>query len=258
MKILMLTALASAAFPALAAAQDDRLWTNLAETRSFQGAPPQGDRRGRGGQVVEEYYTPRVRGSLSFWGRVSFPSETDVTTDGFTYGDFFDPGLGLSVEGDLLTFVTPHFGIGGYLTVGWDRFNGQTVDLLGGFVAKPGDMDLTSVIVGGKVMQRLTPFMTWEGRMGLGVVHYASVKWSGFDPTSTPQNFSNEELFRVINRAVGEIGGRVGFGNPYIEADVGIGVRVMGGAARGKDAGVAIDPDILTTFTLELGLTLRF
>jgi hypothetical protein len=68
--------------------------------------------------------------------------------------------------------------------------------------------------------------------------------------------------FRVatqsITRAVWEIGGRIGVGNQHIEADFGFGFRIMGGASRGRDVTNFIDPDILTTFMLELGVTVRF
>src|SRR5437762_2556356 len=199
-KTLFLAVLASAAFPSLAAAQDGpRMWSDLAESRalSLQQGGPEG--KGRGGQVVEEWYTPRVRASISFYGRVSFPSDTDVTVDGLWYSDFFNPGLGVSVEGDLLTYVTPHWGVGGYLSVGWDRFDGQRINFPSGDFSEANHMDLTTVIIGGKIVDHVAPFFTWEGRMGLGIVHYSSVEWSGID-TGVP--FSNEQLFRPISKAV--------------------------------------------------------
>lgn len=250
------TFLALAASPALAAAQDaPSLWADLQETRRSPAQMEPAGPRGKGGQVVEEWYTPRVRGSLSFFGRVSFPDDTEVTTDGLWYSDFFDPGLGLSVEGDLLTYVTPHWGVGGYLSVGWDRFGGNRIGFISGDEVKPDDMDLTTVLLGGKVVQRFSPFGVWEGRMGLGLVHYSPVNWSGID-TGVP--FNDEQLFKAINRVAFEIGGRIGFGNPHIQGDFGFGLRIMGGAARGEDVTNFIDPDILITFMLELGITLRF
>jgi hypothetical protein len=258
-KIAFLAALASAALSTLAAAQDGpRLWSDLAESRSFdwqQQGENQG--RGRGGQVVEEWYTPRVRASLAIYGRVSFPSDTDVTVDGLWYSDFFDPGLGLSVEGDLLSWINPGWGVGGYLSVGWDRFNGQRINFINGDFAEPDHMDLTSVIIGAKVIQRFSPFFGWDGHLGIGAVHYSSVKWSGFDIT-IPGPFTNEELFASTTTVVGEIAGRFIFGSPHVEGDFGFGVRIMGGPRRGRDVSSAIDPDILTTFMIELGLTVRF
>ncbi|HVR87503.1 MAG TPA: hypothetical protein VMU54_24470 [Planctomycetota bacterium] len=241
-------------FASLAAAQEsaDPVWTELGGTRAFPSVQEQG------GQVVEEWYSPTLRASLSVFGRVSFPSDTPVTSDGLWYSDFFSEGYGFSVEGDLLSFATPHWGAGGYLSIGWDRFKGQTLNFSNGDFVKPDDMDLTTVIVGGKIVQRVSPFVIWEGRMGLGLVHYSRVDWSGFDSNGIPPGpFSNEELFRPINRGVFEIGGRVGVGSRQVQADFGFGFRYMGGAARGKDVSNVVDPDVLYTFMLELGLTIR-
>ena len=234
-----------------AAAQDDArtLWADLGATRPFATLQEQG------GQVTEEWYSPRLRASLSVFGRVSFPGDTDVTIDGLWYSDFFDVGWGVTVEGDLLSFVTPHWGVGGYLSVGWDTFSGNTLHFANGDSVNVDNMDLTTVIVGVKVVQRASPFVLWEGHMGVGVVHYDKVEWSGID-TGVP--FSNEELFRPITRGVFEIGARIGAGNRNVQADFGFGFRYMGGAARGKDVTNFVDPDLLFTFMLELGLTIRF
>ena len=40
-------------------------------------------------------------------------------------------------------------------------------------------MDQTSIIVGGKFQQQFSPWGVWEGRLGVGWLHYSSVKWSG-------------------------------------------------------------------------------
>lgn len=248
--ILALAALAS--MSSFAAAQDARtLWSDSAPALFQDERGP----RGKGGQVVEEWYTPNTKASLSFYGRVSFLSDTDVTIDHLWYTDFFDPGWGLSVEADLLTFVAPYWGIGGYVSYNWDRFDGQRITFISGDSAEPDPMTLNSVFVGAKVLQKLSPWVSWEGRMGLGLVTYSHVEWSGVD-TGVP--FSNEELFQRITRGAFEIGGRIGVGSPNVQADFGFGVRIMGGASRGRNVTDAIDPDFLTTFMLELGLSLRF
>lgn len=234
-----------------AAAQDDAqtLWADLGATRPLVALQEQG------GQVVEEWYTPKLRASLSVLGRVSFPSSTEVTIDGLWYSDFFDVGWGISVEADLLSFVTPHWAVGGYLSVGWDTFEGNTLHFFNGDFVNVDNMDQTMVIVGGKILQRVSPFVLWEGRLGVGLVHYASTDWSGVDQGVA---FSNEQLFKPINRAVFELAGRLYAGNRNLQGDFGFGFRYMGGAARGKDVSNFVDPDVLFTFMLELGLTVRF
>jgi hypothetical protein len=161
----------------------------------------------------------------------------------------------VTAELDVLTFVTPHIGIGPYVSYNWDHFDGNTVGFISGDSATPDDMTLNSIFAGAKIVQRISPFVTWQGRMGLGVVTYSSVDWSGVD-TGVP--FGGEELFQRITRGAFEIGGRIGVGSRHIEADFGFAVRIMGGASRGRDVTDAIDPEILTTFLLELGLTIRF
>lgn len=255
---LILALVAFAAAPSLAFAQDARtLWADPSPAVQQDERAP----RGRGGQVTEEWYSPSTRGSLSFYGRVSFPSDTDVTIDHLWYSDFFDPGYGLTVEADLLTFVAPHWGVGPYVSYNWDRFDGNRLDFGGGDFAEADQMTLNSVFAGGKVLQRLSPWVTWEGRMGLGIVTYSHVEWFGFDsnpPPGKPPGPFREELLQRITRAAFEIGGRIGVGSPHVQAEFGFGVRIMGGASRGRDASDFVDPDILTTFMLELGLSLRF
>jgi len=256
--IAFLATLTSAALSSLAAAQDGpRLWTDLAESRALEFQQQGPDGRGRGGQVVEEWYTPQLRASLAIYGRVSFPDNSNVTDDGLWYSDFFKPGWGLSLEGDLLSYISPGWGVGGYLSVNWDRFDGQQVNFINGDFAQPDHMDITSVIVGGKVVQRFSPFFGWEGHMGIGVEHYASVHWSGFDIT-IPGPFTHEELFAATTSVMGEIAGRFIFGSPRIEGDLGFGIRIWAPPNRGRDVTNAINPDVWTSFMIELGLTFRF
>ena len=248
--LLFIGALSSAA-----AAQDSAevLWADLAGTRALSSVQETSGQAG--GQVSEEWYSPKLRGSLSVYARASFPSSTEVTVDGLWYSDFFEWGAGVSIEGDLLTFVTPHWGVGGYVSVNWDRFYGETLHFFNGDVLNVGDMDMETVIIGAKVLQRVSPFVYWEGRLGVGWVHYERTTWSGVD-AGTP--FADEELFKSIDRFVFELGGRIAAGSRHVQVDFGFGMRWMGGAARGADVSSFIDPDVLITFMLELGLTVRF
>jgi hypothetical protein len=247
---LALALLGLSAFPAIASASVQEhlsLWEEPQEVRP--------GRQEQGGEVAEFRVSPRSVISVGVYGRMSFPGDSQVTIDNLLYSDFFDIGYGVSAEIAFTSYVTPQWGVGGYLEIGWDQFNGQTLNFLNGDVLSVGNWDQTSVIVGGKFLQRLNPLVTWEGRLGIGWVHYDSVKWSGVD-TGVP--FSNEELFRAINRAIVDLGFRVGIGGPHFEVDLGFGFRYMGAAARGKDVTSAIDPDLFYTFTMDLGLNLKF
>ncbi len=253
-KMLLPSLVLAGALSTAAVAQDDArvLWADLAATRPISSVPSAQE---QGGQVVEEWYTPKLRGSLSVIGRVSFPGSTNVTADGLWYSDFFDVGWGVSLQADLLSFLTPQWAVGGYLSAGWDEFTGQTLHFFNGDYASVGNMDQTSVIVGAKFLQRLSPWVTWEGYMGGGLVHYGRTTWSGVD-TGIP--FTDEELFKPINRGLFELGGRLGVGSRTFQVQFGFGFRWMGGAARGADVSNLVDPDYLYTFILDLGLTVRF
>jgi len=246
----LLALLFAGALSSAAAAQDsaDPLWADLAGSHALS-------LQETGGQVSEEWYTPRLRGSVSVFARASFPSNTEVTVDGLWYSDFFEWGAGFSIEGDLLQFVTPHWAVGPYISVNWDRFYGETLHFFNGDFLNVGDMDQIAVIAGAKFLQRVSPYVYWEGHMGVGLVHYERTTWSGVD-TGVP--FSDEELFKPINRAIFEFAGRICAGSKNIQADFGFGMRWMGGAARGADVSNFIDPDVLITFFFELGLTIRF
>lgn len=250
-KTLLLPFAFVAALASVASAQDsaEPLWADLAGSRALSAGQE------AGGQVVEEWYTPKLRGSIAAYGRVSFPSSTEVTIDGLWYTDFFDIGWGASIEGDLLSFVTPHWGVGGYLSVNWDEFSGETLHFFNGDFVNVDNMTMSSVIIGGKVMQRVSPYTYWEGHLGVGWVHYNSVDWSGVDQ-GIP--FNDEELFKPINRAVFEFAGRFCFGDRHVQGALGFGMRYMGGAARGADVSNFIDPDVLITFIIELGVLVRF
>lgn len=240
--------LAFAALPALAVAQ---------ESASLLDAPPRfeafSSMQEQRGDMGEVWISPRTRVGLSLFYRLSVPGDSRVTVDNLWYSDFFSVGNG--IEADLMSYVMPQWGVGAYLSAGWDRFQGQRLNFFNGDFADVGDMDLSTAIVGGKFQQRVGPFLSWEGRMGVGWMHYSSVKWSGVD-AGTP--FSGEELFKAIDRAVFELGFRLGFGDRRIEGDFGFGFRYMGAAARGKDVSNAIDPELFYTFMIELGLTVKF
>ncbi|HVR83625.1 MAG TPA: hypothetical protein VMU54_04890, partial [Planctomycetota bacterium] len=191
-----------AASPAFAVAQErSGIWTDLGETRPFPGwadrSAPKGDggaapelsseggagastpslsSKGLGLEFFQEEIAPRLRLALSFYARVDVPGDTDVTIDHVAYSDIFDVGYGLNVEASLMSHISPHWSMGGYLSVGWDRFTGASnVDLQTGEFASFDDQDVVTVIVGGKMVHRVTPYLFWEGRMGVGLVHYGGL-----------------------------------------------------------------------------------
>jgi len=206
-------------------------------------------------EVARERIGRHASASIALYGRVSFPGDSDVTVDGVTYEELFDPGLGFSFEGDVLIELEHGWSVGGYLSVGWDSFLGvrNTDDF--GDTLEPDRMDLFSVIAGGKAMGSFDSLFFWEGRAGLGLVHYSAVK-ADFIISGTPS--PDLEFFKASDRAVFEMGGRIGMGTPHFAVDLGMGFRIMGGPGRGKDVTNFIDPEPLVTFMIELGMLVRF
>ncbi len=205
--------------------------------------------------VARESLGRHSSASVALYGRASFPSDGDVTRDHVTWSDLFDPGLGVSLEGDVLINVVHEWSVGPYVSVGWDTFNGvRNVDDVGDTL-DPGPMRMVTVIAGAKWQGWFDPMFFWEGRIGLGMVHYDAVK---ADFILGGVLFDNQEFFKASNRGVFELGGRVGFGTPPLAVDLGMGFRIMGGPGRGKDVTNFIDPDPLVTFMLELGVLVQF
>src|SRR6185436_16221071 len=148
---------------------------------------------------------PHMRAAISAYGRASFPGTTFVTISGVTYADVLNPGLGVSVEGELLAELAPFWMLGGYVTVGWDWFKGQdNVDMGTGEFFSFDRMTMTTVIVGIKVVERVGPYVTWEGRMGGGYVRYGQLTFTNVTGAPVP----GLQFFRPVTRGVFEIGGR--------------------------------------------------
>ena len=208
-------------------------------------------------ELLQEEIAPRLRVGLALYARVNIPGDSAVTLDNVAYSDIFDIGYGLNAELNLLSEITPHFSVGGYLSIGWDRFNGASnVDMNTGEFLSFDNQDLVTAIAGGKVLHRFGPSLYWEGRMGVGIVHYGSL---GFTDVTTPIPVSGLQFFRPVNHGVFDIGGRVGFGNPRFTFDLGLDFRFMGSEAPGRDVNhVEVSPDFFFVFAIDLGVSMRF
>jgi len=260
-----------AALP-LAAAQDNALaWKGpaadadrlsdvpeLPATLDAELPGPSLSSRWLGVDLLQEEIAPRLRLALSLYGRVDFPGGTDVSADGSVgHSDIFDIGYGLNVELSLMSQLSPHWAMVGYLSVGWDRFSGASdVDMGTGEFFSFDNQDITTFILGGKVLHRFGPAFFWEGRMGIGLVHYGSL---GFTDVTGPIADSGLQFFRPVTHGLFDLGGRVGFGSPHVTFDVGIDFRFMGSQAPGRDVNHdVVDPDFFFVFAIDLGVKFRF
>lgn len=187
-------------------------------------------------------------------GRVSFPGGGDVTTGGFAYDEFFDVGWGGGLTAELVYEMPYGLGLGGYLSVGFDSFEGDRVTDDFGDVVDPDGMDIFTVFVGGKAVQYLGDVVYWQGRIGFGAVHYSEVEadyvLGGL--------MSQGELFDQSTAAAFEVAGGLGFGERRWTAHVDLGFRVHGHPREGDGAPSFVDPEAMATFFIEAGLTVRF
>jgi hypothetical protein len=200
---------------------------------------------------------------LSFIGRASFPGYGYIANNAsITYSDIFDVGGGASFIFDIMAKPNPEVELGGYVSLGYDYFGGRSVSLLNPFTGdvlgiKPDSLDVSTIVLGGKILGRVAPYCVTEGYLGFGFVHYSSV-----DATFTLNGVPNpdQQFFGHANRGLFEIGGRIGFGSPSVMFVLGFGWRLMGSLGRGRDAGAFLDmnPDLFDTIILDGGLTIRF
>lgn len=213
--------------------------------------------RGTGLGFMQEEIAPHLRFSLSLYARIDVPGGTSVDSfDNVTYADIFDIGIGLNVEASLMSWVTPHWGLGGYVSIGWDRFFGASnVDMGSGEFFSFDDQDMVTIIVGGKVLQKIAPFWYWEGRMGVGLVHYGSL---GFTDVTGHIADPGLQFFKPVSHGLFDLGGRLGVGSSRATFDFGIDFRFMGGESPGRDVTSAIDPRLFFVFAIDAGVSLRF
>ena len=207
--------------------------------------------------LFQREISPNLRFALSIEARLDVPGDTSVDSfDNIAYSDIFDVGYGLSVEASLMSWLTPHWAMGGYLAVGWDRFSGASnVDMGTGEFFTFGDQDTVTVIVGGKILEKFAPFWFWEGRMGIGLVHYGQLT---FTDVTTPVAVSGLQFFKSVNHGLFDLAGRLGVGDSRITFDVGLDFRFMGAEARGRDVSNVVAPDFFFVFAIDLGLSIRF
>jgi hypothetical protein len=285
MKNIMIPAFALLAIvPAVAFAQDQApLYTDLAGTRALpldsrtsdpdlssapsasalspdreaQAPQPALSSRGMGAELLQEEVAPRLRFTLAFLARLDVPGDTQVTDTGVAYSDIFDIGYGITVEASLLSWFMPNWAVGGYVALGWDHFTGSSnVDLGTGEFANFNDQDVTTLVIGGKIVDRFGPYFFWEGYMGIGLVHYSELTFTDVTIPGLPNG--GLQFFKPVTHGMFELGGRVCIGSPQLQFDMGIDFRFMGAEARGRDVSALVDPDYFFDFIFELGLTIRW
>lgn len=209
-------------------------------------------------------------------GRLSFPignvEDVDVTNAGeviflgekLRYIDLFDPGVGLSLELDVmlserarpgasLHMRPPLFGVYGALQL--DRFDGDGDRDDNGNTIRPDDLRLLSGVAGLKVAGTVHEQHFGELRVGVGATRYEDVE-ARF--TNTFGTTTRAELIDASTAFLMEFRLRYGYRWGPVAFLFGFGLRVNLGPDEGGGAGPTIDPGPLWLPDLELGVQLGF
>ena len=119
------------------------------------------------------YADREVYGYTGPWGTYVLV-ESDVS-----WADLFDPGWAIEFEVDLFMRTERSMGgvmrYGGYAAFSAAHYEGETIADDYGMSFRTGDLEMATLIVGGKVVQPFSPNAFVDGRFGMGVVHYSSV-----------------------------------------------------------------------------------
>lgn len=190
-------------------------------------------------------------------GWISGPGGTVVFVDDtISWSDLFHSGWG----GEIEIAVTPgasrghpeSLRTGFYLALEIDHFEGDSVSS-GSSQVRPGDLDMATLIVGGKGTHRLSEGTVASGRVGIGAVHYSAVEatYTGpLVPAVTGEFLEDTWTFAFETR--GGVGVKLG----VVVLSVGLGMRILGPPREGD--GLDMDSGAFWTFDLDFGAELGF
>ena len=187
-------------------------------------------------------------------------SSGDISDTSIRYRDIFGTGHGFSIQVNHAFEQHPNSEFSGYLELGWDTFRGLHFrDDFNDLIAAE-DSEQLSFLAGGRVTHwfgAMDPEMpiVLEGRFALGMATLSEVN-ADFEVSGVP--VPNQQLLRSSVVPIMDMGVRWGVASSTFTFTLGMGVRVVGGQSRGRDVTSAVDPDVRTDFTLDLGWELRF
>lgn len=238
--------------------------------------------RREGGRESREDRGPKYGLGVQLQGRWSLPfgsANRDVSTfsgvgggatvvydSNLAWSDLFGSGWGTSLTVEV-TMVRAgraeggygrsknNFSVGGYLSFMQDNLSGETASDGSGNTISAEDMSMDSYLVGGTIYQNMGNNVYYEGRMGIGAVHYSEVNGTfstGFPFPSTFEGNLFKETWNIAFELRGGIGYRVG----PLGLSVGMGLRLLGPPSAG--GGVDLDSGLLWTWDIDLGIELGF
>lgn len=248
--------------------------------------PPDGDPKLPSGVELEERgvsfqvvggprESTRFGMSASLQGRVAIPfgaadrgdtfvaGNVIVITNRMSYLDLFSPGLGVTLEADLMARPPPPDpdglpwerspAMGAYVAFEWDWFDGDSATDDAGTRIEPDTLRLPQVYVGFKAQGTVQDNFFGELRFGLGAAHFpslmAKVSPAGFLP-------SNREFFQEAWTFAMELRLHFGWKAGPFALTFGLGGRLI--APPDSGPGISMDPAELWTLDLEVGAQVGF
>ncbi|HEX7900942.1 MAG TPA: hypothetical protein VF950_24500 [Planctomycetota bacterium] len=180
-----------------------------------------------------------------------------VVDDTVAWSDLFHSGWGAELEIAVLMGRTREFQggmrYGAYLALEIDHFEGDSVSGdLGGKI-RPDDLEMSTIIVGGKGLHTLSETAVAGGRFGIGAVHYSSVDatFSGPLVAGVRDEFI-EDTWTFASEFRGHAGVKLG----PLALTAGLGLRVLAPPREGDR--LDMNSGAFWTFDLDLGAELGF
>jgi len=100
---------------------------------------------------------------------------TGDVADNVGYDDLWTEGFGFAVEGDFLGGVGRSWKLGGYVSLGFDSYGGDSSDEPGG-AFEVDTLTTSHLMVGFKIMTAPNGGFYFDGRIGFGTVFYAETE----------------------------------------------------------------------------------
>ncbi len=189
---------------------------------------------------------------------ISGPGGTIVVIDqDLSWADLFDSGWGAEVEFDVFLGSMQEqghkFRYGGFVALGVEHYEGDSVTDDFGRTLRPGDLDVTTYLIGGKVVQPMGKTTFLDGRFSVGAVHYSSVPATFSVPgVATFEGEFLEETWTLAFDLRGHGGVRLG----PLALVAGLGLHIMLPPSEGDS--VDLSGGAFFAFDLEIGAELGF
>ncbi len=184
-----------------------------------------------------------------------------VVDQHLSWADLFHPGWGFDLEFDFMfgdssgrgRMRTPGFDYGAFLAVMVDDCSGGSVSDSAGNFIHPEDLNMTSFLVGAKVIQSLEGGFFADGRFGLGAVHYSAVN-ATFGGPLTPD--FQDELFKDTVTFALDLRGHGGIRLGPLGLTIGMGFRMLAPPNEGGQLSMSSGP--IWVWDIDLGAEIGF